>query len=137
MRVREPGILGVAGGIWLRHDNPLAKADSLHPVTDIGFAPLLAQLSRDLERSKPFGGHTRRDIGLDEKGFWVCEFTAPPGATGLDADRAKLSIDLALGLPAAIEAYDKKGLLERHRYELVRRNISAPPDFFEPKAFGV
>lgn len=136
MRVREPGLLGVAGGIWLRLDNPLAKADSLHPVTDIGFGALLAQLGRDLDASKPFGGHARRDLGFDAKGFWVAEFTAPAGVK-LDADRAKLTIDLALGLPAAIEAYDKKGLLERHTYELVRRNVAVPSGHFEPKAFGV
>lgn len=137
MRVREPGLLSVAGGIWLRLDNPLAKADSLHPVTDIGFGPLLDQLERDFRASQLHGGHTRRDIGLDARGHWVCEFVAPPGVVGLDADRATLTIDLALGLPAAIEAYDRRGLLERHRYELVRRNVSVPPDHFDPKAFGV
>ena len=137
MRVREPGLLGMAGGIWLRHDNPLAKADALHPVTDIGFGPLLDQLAKDFDASRPFGGHARRDVGLDANGHWVCEFTVPPGVVGLDADRAKLTIDVGLGLPAAIEAYDKKGLLERHRYELVRRNITVPSDYFEPKAFGV
>lgn len=137
MRVREPGLLGIAGGIWLRLDNPLAKADTLHPVTDIGFGPLLAQLARDLEITAPFGGHTRRDLGFDDRGHWVCEFTAPKGVRGLDAERAKLSIDLALGLPAAIEAFDGQGLLERHSYELVRRDVTVPPDFFTPKAFGV
>ncbi|MFO0615582.1 MAG: DUF1571 domain-containing protein [Polyangiaceae bacterium] len=137
MRVREPGLLGVAGGIWLRLDNPLAKADSLHPVTDIGFGPLLGQLAKDLERSTPYGGHARRDLGFDGDGHWVIEFTAPSGVSGLDAERAKLTIDLAVGLPAAIEAFDARGLLERHRYTLVRQNITAPPGFFEPKAFGV
>jgi hypothetical protein len=137
MRVKEAGLLGIAGAIWLRLDNPLARADTNHSVTNLGYGALLDFFEQDLANAKPFGGHTRKDLGMDARGRWTSEFSAPAKATGLRAIRAKLSFELALGLPTVAEMYDEIGLLERYKYELVRRRIAAPAGFFEPKAFGM
>lgn len=137
MRVKEGGMLGLVGGMWIGLDNPLAKADTRHPVTAIGYGPLLDYLAGELRGSEPFGGHVRKDLGVDCRGLFSCEFIAPDGAVGLNATRARLTLDLALGLPAEVEAHDRQGLLERYRYELVRRRIDVARGFFEPKAFGL
>ncbi len=137
MRVKEGGALGLAGALWLRLDNPIARADTRHPVTDIGYGPLLAFFEKDIARSAPHGGHSRKDLGFDARGAWSTEFTAPPGSVGLEADRARLTFDLASGLPVEVETHDRKGLLEHHRYELLRSRVEVAPDFFLPKAFGL
>jgi hypothetical protein len=137
MRVKEGGALGFVGALWIGFDNPLARADTRHPVSDLGYGALLDFFEKDLATSAPHGGHSRKDLGFDAKGMWSVEFTAPPGVGGLEADRAKLTLDLLLGLPVQIEAHDKKGLLERHRYDFVKKQISVGADFFQPKAFGL
>jgi hypothetical protein len=137
MRVREPGALGLVGGLWIGLDNPLARADSRHPVTDVGYSALLGFLERDLDGAEPLGGHERRDIGFDANGLWTTEFVAPKAARHLEVRRARFTLDLAAGLPVEIEAHDDSGVLEHHRYELVRRGIEVPRGFFEPKSFGI
>jgi hypothetical protein len=137
MRVKEPGILGIAGAIWLGLDNPLARADTNHPITDLGFGALLDFIEQDLARGERFGGHRRKDLGFGGRGRWSTEFTAPPGATGLLAVRTKLTFDIAAALPVEVETYDEKGLLEKYRYELVRKKIDTPADYFTPRSFGI
>jgi hypothetical protein len=137
MRVKEGGALGLAGAIWIRLDNPLARTDTRRRVTDLGYGPLLAIFEKDLERSAPHGGHSRKDLGFDARGMWSMELSAPPGALGLDADRARITLNLVSGLPVEVETHDKGGLLERHGYQLLRSKVEVPPDFFVPKAFGL
>jgi hypothetical protein len=137
MRVKEGGALGLVGALWISFDNPLARGDTRHPPSHIGYGRLLGMFEKDLKAAEPYGGFSRKDLGFDAKGMWSVEFTAPPGAKGLEADRAKLTMDLMVGLPLQIETHDDKGMLERHRYELVKKQISVGSDFFQPKAFGL
>jgi hypothetical protein len=119
MRVREAGLLSIAGAIWVDVDCSLAKRDTNHLVTDIGFVSLIDLLEKDFTAAGPFGGFTRTDDGLDPRGRWCLSFVAPKGATGLHAATAKICIDVALRLPVLVEVHDADGLLERYEWDAV------------------
>jgi hypothetical protein len=137
MRVREPGLLGMAGALWIGLDNPLARGDTNRRVTDLGFAPFIDLLARDFELARPAGGHTQRDAGLDASGRWVVTFVAPTGARGLSAETAKLTIDLALGMPIVLESRDANGLVESYRYELLDQQLNLKDEVFTPEGAGL
>ena len=59
------------------------------------------------------------------------EYSAPPGAKGLYAQRTRLCADAKLGLPVKIEVYDGQGFLERYEYTNVRPNQKVDPALFE------
>jgi hypothetical protein len=136
-RVKEPGLLGMAGALWLGLDNPLARGDTNRNVTDLGFGPLIELLARDFELARPAGGHTRKGGGLDAAGRWVETFVAPPGARGLSSATAKLTFDLALELPVGLESRDADGLFESYEYELLEKQLKLTDDFFTPEAAGL
>ena len=94
-------------------------------------------MAHDFELARPAGGHTRKDEGLDAKGRWRVTFTAPPGARGLSSTTAKLTFDLARGLPVVLESYDADGLVESYDYELVEKGLKLSDDFFTPEAAGL
>jgi len=124
--VREAGILGLAS-IWLDVDGRLAHGDTNHDVTELGFAPLLDLVERDLRKAAPLGGHRRQDEGFDAAGNYCLTFTAPPGAAGLYAARTRLCIDPRLAVPVQVEVEDGAGFLERYRYTQVRANQTVDP----------
>src|SRR5258708_20068104 len=78
LRVKEGGALGLVGALWISFDNPLARADTRHPPSDIGYGPLLDFMEKDLAISAPQGGHTRKDLGFDPKGMCPLHFPPPP-----------------------------------------------------------
>lgn len=130
MLVREAGILGIAS-LWIDLDGSLAKGDTNHSVTELGFGPLLDIVSNDLRKARAVGGHSRKDQGFDASGTYCMEYTAPPGAQGLYAQRTKLCVDAKLGLPVKIEVHDTAGFLERYEYTNVRPNQKIEPSVFE------
>jgi hypothetical protein len=136
LRVREAGLLGLKA-LWLHLDSALARRDTHHPVTDLGFGPILRHLSRDQALAAPLGAHRRQDEGLDARGRWCLTFVAPPGAKNVHAQRTRMCLDLLLGLPVELEAHDAQGLLERIELTDVRPNLTPPPDHFSPEAMGL
>jgi hypothetical protein len=136
LRVREAGLLGMKA-LWLDLDSSLARRDTHHPVTDLGFGPILRHLSRDQALAAPLGAHRRQDEGFDARGRWCLTFVAPPGAENLHALRTRMCLDLLLGLPVELEAHDAHGLLERLELTDVRPNLAPPPDHFSPQAMGL
>jgi hypothetical protein len=119
MLVREAGLLGVIS-VWLDLDGDLARRDTNHAVTELGFGPLLDIMAADLAKATPYGGHQRHDEGFDPAGRYCIVFVAPPGAAGLYAQRTRLCIDPRLALPVELEVHDRAGFLERYRYTEVR-----------------
>jgi uncharacterized protein DUF1571 len=117
--VREAGLLGIVS-VWLDLDGSLARGDTNHRATDLGFGPLLDLVERDVRGAAAAGGHQRHDDGFDAAGHYCLTFTAPPGARGLYAEQTRLCIDPQLGLPVDIEVRDRTGFLERFRYTDVR-----------------
>jgi hypothetical protein len=67
MLVREAGLLGVMS-VWLDVDGRVAHGDTNHPITDLGFGPLLEIMATDLANAAPYGGHQRHDEGFDPAG---------------------------------------------------------------------
>jgi hypothetical protein len=136
LRVREAGLLGLKA-LWLNLDSSLARGDTNHRVTDLGFGPILRHLSRDQALAAPLGSHRRQDEGFDGQGRWCLTFLAPPGAQNLYAQRTRMCLDLLLGLPVEVEVHDAQGLLERLELTDVRPNLTTPPDYFSPEAMGL
>lgn len=137
IRVKEPGLLGLAGAVWIGLANPLTRGDTNHSPTDLGYAPFIELLARDFELARPAGGHTRQDGGLDAAGRWVVTFVAPAGARGLSATTAKITFDLALGMPVALESRDAKGLVESYDYELLGQQLELKDEVFTPEGAGL
>lgn len=135
-RVREAGVLGITA-IWLDLDSGLAKRDTNHRVTKLGFGPILRQLEQDLRQGAPHGGHARKDEGFDARGRWCLVFTAPAAAKHLYAQRTRMCLDLALGLPVELEVYDSEGLVEKAEFADVRPQLTLPAGFFTPEAAGL
>ena len=136
MRVREAGLLGLKA-LWLDLDNPLARRDTNHRVTDVGFGSILRHLARDQRLAAPLGAHGRKDEGFDGRGRWCLTFVAPPQARDLYAQRTRMCLDLVLGLPVELEVHDREGLLERFELTDVRPHVQPPPDFFRDEALSV
>ena len=130
MLVRESGILGLAS-MWIDLDGRLARGDSNHSVTELGFAPLFDLLASDLRKGRAQGGLIRKDEGFDASGAYCMVYTAPPGAKGLYAQRTRLCIDVGLGLPVKIEVNDGQGFLERYEYTNIRANQRVESSAFD------
>jgi len=128
--VREGGLLGVMS-VWLDVEGRLAHRDTNHQVFELGFAPLLDIIARDLDKATAQGGHQRHDEGFDAAGDYCMTFTAPPGAAGLYAQRTRLCIDPKLAVPVEVEVSDQKGFLERYRYTHIRANQKVDRRLFE------
>lgn len=136
-RVREAGLMGIKA-LWLDLDSGLSRRDSNHPVTDLGFGPILRQLGRDMQLAARHGGHTRTNEAFDERGRWCLTFVAPPAAAReLYAQRTRMCLDLALGLPVQIEVHDAHGLLERLDLSDIRPEPTLPATFFTLEAAGL
>ncbi|MBK7859620.1 MAG: DUF1571 domain-containing protein [Archangiaceae bacterium] len=82
-RVREAGVLGVFGGLWIGVDSSLAKKDSNHTVREAGMGALLARFAADLEKAERIGGMKIVQEGWDAKGKWCSVYVAPNGGKGL------------------------------------------------------
>jgi hypothetical protein len=135
LRVREAGLLGIAGAVWLSVDSSLAKNDSNHTVTELGFGKLLGYFERDFKRGG--AGFEQRHEGFDESGAFCTLFVAPKGITGFYAQQTRICTDLPLGLPVLVEAYDGKGLLERFRFSDVSGPLQLDGEFFTPAKAGL
>jgi hypothetical protein len=139
VRAREGGALGFVGAVWLGLDSPLARRDTKHPVTDLGFGPLLNILFSELEKSRPHGGHARQDSGWVNAKDWVWDvtFTGPAAAKTLYARKARMKLDIASGLIRELEVSDDSGVFERFSFELKESGLKHGDEFFQPKACGL
>jgi len=128
--VREGGILGLTS-LWLDSSGSLARGDTNHAVSEIGFANLFDVMERDLAKGKSQAGHVWKDLGLDGSGLYQVEFIAAPGTRGVYGQRTRFGIDPNLHVPVDIEVFDAQGLLERYQYKNVRTRQSYKPSDFE------
>jgi hypothetical protein len=128
--VREGGLLGVMS-VWIDIDGRLARGDTNHRVTDLGFGPLLDIISSDLRKAASHGGHRRHDEGFDAAGNYCLVFTAPQAATDVYAQQTRLCIDRTIGLPVRVEVNDHSGFLERYHYTRIRPNQKVDPKLFQ------
>lgn len=136
IRVKEGGLLGIAGGLWIGIDSALTRAESNHPITDLGLASLVRLMKRDAEAAKPHGGIGRSDEGLNKDGQYCVTFTAPSGATGLYAQKTKVCVDPSTLIPMYVEVHDTRGLLETYRWKDVKAE-AVKSDSFTPESMGI
>lgn len=135
IRAKEAGLLGFAGALWVDKDGSLAKGDTNHPITDLGFANLLRIIGGDLKAAAPAGGMQREDLGFDGDGLY-CLRTTPPKGVKSYAAHSKLCFDPNLGLPVKVEVEDVHGFLERFAFKNVKPRTFTDADF-QPEAFGL
>ncbi|HUB08674.1 MAG TPA: DUF1571 domain-containing protein [Myxococcales bacterium] len=129
LRVREAGFLGIAGPIWIGIHNSLCLRDTNHPVTDVGFGALIRLEGDVFEKAKAFGGFTRTDEGMNQRGHHCLRFDAPKGAKGLYALRSRICIDPATALPVEMTNWDSQGLLETYEFDNLEPGGAKPADF--------
>lgn len=138
VRVREAGLLGFAGALWIDVTSPLARRDTNHVISEVGLGPLVEMVARDFEAVKGAGGHRRTVEGLGEGGLVWFSFEAPAGARGLFGARTRLGVEALSGTMLAAEAFNPRGeLLERVRYQVVRDRLPLPDLSFRPEAMGL
>lgn len=134
-RVREVGLLSIAGPLWIALDSPFAKLDSNHTARDASISRLLERLAFDLERGTKLGGFTAVHEGFNADGAYCMLFTPPKGTGGTVFEHSKTRVcaDLEGGVPAVVEGFDGGGqLLEQ--YLIDRVEPTALPDwFFDPE----
>jgi len=136
LRVKEAGMLGLAGALWIDLDNPMTRRDTNHRASELGFLALLDLIDADMKRAQAGGGHSRRDEGIGKTGLFGSVYTAPKDLPGLYAVSTRIGFELASSLLMEVEVTDREGLLETYRYESVS-SVSLAPDFFTPKAAGL
>jgi hypothetical protein len=120
LRVREAGVLGLAGPMWLDIHSELTRSDTNHPINDFAFTSIIGVLEDSFKKGEAFGGFTRKDEGFDTAGRYCISFTAPAGGQHLYATRARICMDPVLALPVIMEIDDKQGPLERFDFSNVK-----------------
>lgn len=134
-RVREAGVLGVFGAVWIGVDSGMAKKDSNHTVKEAGMGPLLDRFMSDLRKAEAAGGMKVVHEGWNGRGKWCTVYVAPNGGKGFDAAKSRICTDVDTRLPAKVEAYDADGTL-KEQYEFTNvQSVQHPAKFFESSEF--
>lgn len=120
LRVREGGILGVTGPMWIDVNSKLTRSDTNHPIMDFAFTSVIGVLEDSFKKGEALGGYTRKDEGFDTAGRYCITFTAPAGGQHLYAARARICMDPVLALPVIMEIDDAHGPLERFDFRDVK-----------------
>lgn len=120
LRVREAGVLGMAGAVWIDMNGRLARGDTNHPVTDFAFTSIIGILEDCFAKAEAVGGYSRQDEGLDAAGRYCITFDAPEGGAHLYAKRARICVEPVLALPVVLEIDDARGPLERFDFSHVQ-----------------
>lgn len=120
-RVREGGLLSIAGPLWLHVDSPMAKADSNHTIKEAGLGNLMSRLRREAQKAAVLGGIQVTNEGWNEAGHYCQLYVMPAGGKGFDAAKTRVCIDLAEGIPTRVESYAANGtLLERYAFSQLK-----------------
>jgi hypothetical protein len=135
MLARESGMLGFIS-VWLSIDSWLARRDTHHRITEVGFGAMLDIMAKDLARVRPAGGYQRQDEGFDAHGRYCIFLSAPPTSQGLSAERLRFCVDAGVGVPLRIEVYDALGLREYLDYRDLQLHLD-PDSLFEPAHAGL
>jgi hypothetical protein len=128
-------------------DRDSTKNESLCPITQSGFVPLLAEVVATIERhmaADPAAENTMVDrpegAKVDGRACHVLRITHPQKQPGLDFHIGTYFVDAELGVPARIEKLDwpsKPGatapVLGEYNYTKVQINLGLPDSTFDQK----
>lgn len=128
---REPGLLGLAGGVWLDIRGTMVRRDTNHSITEMGLDAMLRQVEQMLSQGSVPAADRLKHEGLDARGNG-CFRLERAGSNGY----GRLCLDLRSGLPAKAELFDERGLVERFEYSEVQAE-SLESRFFTPEAAGL
>jgi hypothetical protein len=132
-RVREAGLLGIAGPLWLPLDSPLAKGDSNHAVNEAGLGSLIRRLKHELDKATSLGGVRVTDEGWNKSGHYCQLYVMPNNGKGFDAARTRLCTDPSLGVPVRVESFNADGAVtERFLFSDIKRE-SLSDSLFDPQ----
>ena len=128
-------------------DAESTKSESLCPITQSGFIPLLAEIVATMERhmiADPSGENTivthPQGARVDGRPCHVVRIAHPEKQDGLDFHVGTYFIDAELGVPARIEKLDwpkrpdaAAGLIAEYNYTKVQINLGLTDSTFDPK----
>jgi hypothetical protein len=137
LRVRESGILSIAGSLWIDIHSSLLFKETNHGVNDLGLGAVLRIQQAGWDKAQAFGGLIRTDEGLNERGRYCIRYDAPPGAKGLYAQKSLLCLDPDTAIPLEVTDWDEKGLLERFMFQGVEPHAAEGAGVFTAKAAGL
>jgi hypothetical protein len=109
MRVHPAGLLGALGFVSLEPDDPRAREDSNHPITEAGVGNLIDRFARAWEEERRLN---RTQARLSEWEFHgrpctrVETIQADPAGGRIPYYRTVLCFDRATRLPVRVECYD-------------------------------
>lgn len=106
MLVREAGLLGVIGSIWLSLSSDLAKRDTNYGMTDVGLTRLIEMAE------KQTSSVSRHDEGWDAEHHWCIRFEGASQVT-------RICFETERGLPVRIERSDASGLFESFEWSAI------------------
>jgi hypothetical protein len=138
LRVRDAGLAGALGALWIKTESSLTRDDTNHPMYHLGLRHILEVSVEDLAKAKPYGGRKRTDEGLDAKGRYCIRSEAPPQvADSSYARSSRTCLDPVTKLPLLVEVYDAVGLLERYSYADFKPHQPVGDDYFTPESAGL
>ena len=120
---RRRGMLGsMVGTVRLDPRDRRALQDSRHPITEVGFGPIIDGVARALR-----DGTARISAVADVPDGHRLDLDVTPGKPLLDvagARRVVIVVGSAAGLPLSVEIFDASGArIERHRFSDIRVNV--------------
>jgi hypothetical protein len=142
MRARAKGLLGAVGFLTLDVNDPKARANSRHPITDAGIGHLIDEFAVGWEQEQRWGQTTvlgPKEYVFDGRHCLRVEMTHPPGAPAgrYQHYRDVVYFDKQTHLPVRMEAYDwprRPGdtgdLLEMYSYAGLRPNVGLGDEIF-------
>jgi hypothetical protein len=131
---KEGGLKGkLLPSVWLKPDSPLAMADNLHPITEIGLENLVIKLIERAEREKKAGGECEvqfmKDAKINGRVCTLLQVKHPVKRPQFDFNLAQVFIDDEYQIPIRYAAYgwpEKEGgqpqLLEEYTYLNLKLN---------------
>lgn len=129
-RVKEGGLLSIAGGLWLSLDGSLAKKETNHAINEAGLGNLVKRLERDLGRARAEGGLAVKHEGPDARGHFCALYTLPNRGQGFSAPFTRICEDVKAGVPGRVESFDlSMQLLERYEVSEVE-TLQADATYF-------
>jgi len=127
---------------YLKPDSMLAMRGSLHPITDIGFRNLLAQMVEKGQRDRQHGEcevTIKRRLNVGGRECVMLEVRHPVKREHFDFHVARIYIDNEIEIPLAYEGYlwpEEKGgepvLLEKYFYTDLKLNVGLEDIDFDP-----
>jgi hypothetical protein len=139
MRAKATGVLGVAGFVSIDPDDPRARKNSNHSITEAGLANLLGRFDRGWRAEYPLNRLQVR-VGEYEYNKRRCMRVETTHTTRVQTPvyRSVVYFDKEVQLPIRVEAYDwpRQGgnpggeLIEVYNYVNLRLNVNLPDEVF-------